>query len=217
VVPQHHRVAPSLVDDPLDRQEADMVAPAHPTHADRVRHAVEPAVLAVGLVLEDVTVRKAGPRSVVEVVLDVTEDDEGGLDLDRVAEATRTVSDALDAADVIAGEYTLDVMSPGVDRPLTERRHFTHAVGRMVTVALADGGTLAGRLTEVDRSDDTVVVVPVTPGLKGRKPVVGDPVRVLLSDVRHAHVEVDLSGVGPVDDVDPDETAGHDAAAGKES
>ncbi|GEK20710.1 ribosome maturation factor RimP [Cellulomonas xylanilytica] len=194
-----------------------MVAPAHPTHADRVRHVVEPAVVAGGLVLEDVTVRKAGPRSVVEVVLDVTEDDEGGLDLDRVAEATRAVSDALDAADVIVGEYTLDVMSPGVDRPLTERRHFTHAVGRLVTVSLADGGSLAGRLTEVDRSDDAIVVVPVTPGLKGRKPVVGAPVRVPLSDVRHAHVEVDLSGIGPVDGVDDDEMAGPDAAAGKES
>ncbi len=71
-----------------------MVAPAHPTHADRVRDVVEPAVVATGLLLEDVTVRKAGSRSVVEVVLDVTEDDEDGLDLDRVAEATRAVSDA---------------------------------------------------------------------------------------------------------------------------
>ena len=132
-----------------------MVAPAHPAHAERVRHVVEPAVEAVGLVLEDVTVRKAGSRSVVEVVLDVTEDDEGGLDLDRVAEATRAVSDALDAADVIVGEYTLDVMSPGVDRPLTERRHFTHAVGHLVAVTLSDGGSLAGRLTEVDRRPTT--------------------------------------------------------------
>jgi len=101
-----------------------MVAPAH---AERVRHVVEPAVVAGGLVLEDVTVRKSGTRSVVEVIVDVTEDDEGDLDLDRVAEATRAVSDALDAADVIVGEYTLDVMSPGVYRPLTERRHWSRA------------------------------------------------------------------------------------------
>ena len=60
-------------------------------------------------------------------------------------------------------------------------------------------------------------MVPVTPGLKGRKPVVGEPVRVPLSDVRHAHVEVDLSGIGPVDDVDQTRSAGRDAAAGKES
>ena len=46
--------------------------------------------------------------------------------------------------------------------------------------------------------------------------MVGEPVRVSLSDVRHAHVEVDLSGIGPVD-VDQDETAGGAAAAGKES
>ena len=191
-----------------------MVAPAHPTHADRVRGVVEPAVHAAGLLLEDVTVRKAGSRSVVEVVLDVPEDDEGGLDLDRVADATRAVSDALDAADIIVGEYTLDVMSPGVDRALTERRHFTHAIGHLVAVTLSDGGSLAGRLTEVDRTDDAIVVVAVTPGLKGRKPVVGEPVRVSLSHVRHARVEVDLSGIGPVDD---DDSAGHDAAAGKES
>ena len=189
-----------------------MVAPAH---AERVRHVVEPAVVAGGLVLEDVTVRKAGARSVVEVTIDVTEDDEGELDLDRVAEATRAVSDALDAADVIVGEYTLDVMSPGVYRPLTERRHFTRAVGRMLTVTLDDGSKLAGRLTDVDRSgpDDVIVVVPVTPGRKGRKPVVGEPQRVPLADVREAHVEVDLSGIGPVDD--DDETGG--SAAGKES
>lgn len=191
-----------------------MVAPAH---AERVRHVVEPAVVAGGLVLEDVTVRKSGARSVVEVVVDVTEDDEGDLDLDRVAEATRAVSDALDAADVIVGEYTLDVMSPGVYRPLTERRHFTRGVGRMVTVTLTDGAKLAGRLTEVVRADeaegDEIVVVPVTPGRKGRKPVVGDPVRVLLTSVREAHVEVDLSGIGPVDD----DEAGRDAAAGQES
>ena len=192
-----------------------MVAPAH---AERVRHVVEPAVAAAGLVLEDVSVRKVGSRSVVEVIIDVTEDDDGGLDLDRVAEATRAVSDALDAADLIVGEYTLDVMSPGVDRALTERRHFTRAVSRMVTVTLTDGSKLAGRLTEVDRTGadgDAIVVVPVTPGRKGRKPVVSDPVRVLLTDVREAHVEVDLSGIGPVDD--DDDTAGSDAAAGKES
>jgi ribosome maturation factor RimP len=103
-----------------------------------------------------------------------------------------------------------------VYRPLTERRHFTRAVSRMVTVTLTDGSKLAGRLTEVDRTSaegDAIVVVPVTPGRKGRKPVVSDPVRVLLTGVREAHVEVDLSGIGPVDD----DEAGRDAAAGQES
>ncbi|WP_028047013.1 ribosome maturation factor RimP [Cellulomonas sp. URHE0023] len=193
-----------------------MAAPEHPAHAERVRQVVEPAVASVGLLLEDVAVRRSAGRSVVEVVVDLSEDDADGLDLDRIADATRAVSDALDAADTITGEYTLEVMSPGVSRPLTERRHFTHAVGHAVVVHLNDGALVSGRLTAVERSgadDGTIVVVPVTPGLKGRKPVIGDPVRVSLSEVRAAHVEVDLTGVGPVDD----DEAGADADAGQES
>ena len=65
-----------------------MPASAHPAHAEGVRQVVEPAVESVGLLLEDVAVRRAAGRSVVEVVIDVTEDDEGGLDLDRIADAT---------------------------------------------------------------------------------------------------------------------------------
>ena len=180
---------------------------------ERVRQVLEPVVAADGLVLEDVEVRRSGSRSVVEVVLDLAEDAEGELDLDRVADATRAVSDALDAADVVAGEYTLEVGSRGVSRPLTARRHFVRAVGRTVALTLADGSTLRGRLDAVERggadagdeispSDDSdaVVVVPVTPGVKGRKPKIGAPVRVALTQVVTATVEVDLTGLGPVDD-----------------
>jgi ribosome maturation factor RimP len=177
-----------------------MVAPAP---AQRVREVVAPAVVSLGLVLEDVVVTRAGARSVVHVVVDLGEDDEGELDLDRVAHATRAVSDALDAHDVVAGEYTLEVSSPGVSRPLTQRRHFVRAVGRSVTLRLVDGGTLAGRLTDVEPEGDgggTLVVVPVTPGLKGRRPKLGEPVHVPLAGVQDGRVEVDLSGLGHVDD-----------------
>jgi len=182
----------------------------------RVRDVVEPVLAPAGLVLEDVRVRREGASSVVEVVLDVAEDVEGELDLDRVADATRLVSDALDDADVVPGAYTLEVSSRGVSRPLTARRHFARAVGRSVTVRTADGATLSGRLTALERdaSDgDAIVVVPVTPGLKGRRPKVGDPVRVPLADVRDAHVEVDLSGLGPDDEhgTEAQDADSHDA------
>jgi len=195
-----------------------MVAPAP---AQRVREVVEPAVVSAGLVLEDVTVSRAGARSVVRVVVDLGEDDEGELDLDRVADATRAVSGALDAHDVVAGEYTLEVSSPGVSRPLTQRRHFVRAVGRSVTLRLLDGGTLGGRLTGVEPEGDgggTLVVVPVTPGQKGRRPKLGDAVHVPLAGVRDGKVEVDLSGLGPVGD-DEAGPVDHDEAgsAGRES
>jgi len=94
------------------------------------------------------------------------------------------------------------------------------AVGRTVTLRLVDGGTLGGRLTGVEPGADgggTLVVVPVTPGQKGRRPKLGDLVHVPLAGVRDGKVEVDLSGLGPVDDearpVDDDEAG----SAGRES
>jgi ribosome maturation factor RimP len=171
----------------------------------RVRQVVEPAVAAVGLLAEDVELARAGARTVVRVVVDVTEDDPGELDLDRIGDATRAVSDALDADEVVAGHYTLEVSSPGVSRPLTRRRHYARAVGRTVSLVLEDGSRLVGRLREVQGDDEVgaeVVVVPSSSRGRGRRPVAGPAVTVPLATVRSAHVEVDLAGLGPVADVD---------------
>ena len=173
--------------------------------AARVRQVVEPAVATVGLLVEDVELARAGARTVVRIVVDVAEDGQGELDLDRIGDATRAVSDALDADDVVPGHYTLEVSSPGVSRPLTLRRHYRRALGRTVSLVLGDGTRLAGRLTEVAGDDEagaTVVVVPSSSPGKGRRPVDGPAVTVPLATVRSAHVEVDLSGVGPADDED---------------
>jgi ribosome maturation factor RimP len=119
----------------------------------RVRSAVEPVVTAAGYDLEDVTVTAAGRRSVVRVVVDR----DGGVDLDAVAEVSRLVSDALDADDVTGtAPYTLEVTSPGVDRPLTEPRHWRRNTGRLVRASLVDGGVVKGRIVTVD--DATVVL-----------------------------------------------------------
>jgi ribosome maturation factor RimP len=119
----------------------------------RVRAVLAPVVDGAGLVLEDVTVTPAGRRRVVRVVVDLPEDAEGGLDLDTVADVSRAVSDALDASDVLGGSpYVLEVSSPGVDRPLTERRHWSRARGRLVIAEVHRGGTAAevtGRVLEV--------------------------------------------------------------------
>lgn len=96
---------------------------------------------AAGYDLEDVVVTAAGRRSVVRVVVDR----DGGIDLDAVADVSRAVSDVLDAADAFGDSaYTLEVTSPGVDRPLTEPRHWRRNVGRLVEV---DG--IKARILEV--------------------------------------------------------------------
>jgi ribosome maturation factor RimP len=114
----------------------------------RLSELVEPVVALAGYDLEELTVTPAGRRSVVRVVVDR----DGGVDLDAVAEVSRAVSAALDDSDVL-GEvpYVLEVTSPGVDRPLTEPRHWRRNVGRLVSA-----GDRTGRIREV--TDDGVVI-----------------------------------------------------------
>ncbi|GAB3600755.1 ribosome maturation factor RimP [Angustibacter peucedani] len=128
--------------------------------AQSVRQALGPVVDGLGLVLEDVTVTPAGSRRVLRVVLDVADESaDEGLSLDAVAEASREISTALDADDVMgATPYVLEVSSPGVDRPLTERRHFRRNLRRTVEVTLADGSAVTGRITAAD--DHLVLAVP---------------------------------------------------------
>ncbi|MGW1057709.1 ribosome maturation factor RimP [Micromonospora rubida] len=106
----------------------------------RLRAVIEPVVNEAGYDLEDVTVSPAGRRHVVRVIVDA----DGGISLDAVADVSRAVSAALDAAeeaggDILAGEYQLEVSSPGVDRPLTLPRHWRRNVGRLVKVTARGG------------------------------------------------------------------------------
>lgn len=135
------------------------------TAATQVRPVVEPAVTAAGYDLEDVTISSAGRRSVVRIIVDR----DGGVDLDDVAEISRTVSAALDDANTMGeSAYTLEVTSPGVDRPLTQPRHWRRNVGRLVE----SGGKKAriakviddGVVLEVDGAAETVSFEQASPG-----------------------------------------------------
>lgn len=106
-----------------------------------------------GVDLEDVHVTPAGRRRVVRVVVDA----DGGVGLDRVAEVSRSMSEALDASDTLGpGPYVLEVGSPGVERPLTSPRHWRRATGRLVQVVCEDGRTLTGRVTAADAEAATL-------------------------------------------------------------
>ncbi len=122
--------------------------------AAQVRAVIEPVTAAHGVDLEDVVVRSAGSRRLVQVLVDR----DGGIDLDGVADFSRSCSEALDAADVFAGAYVLEVSSPGVDRPLTEPRHWRRNAGRLVEARLTDGSTVTGRLTDAGEASVTVAV-----------------------------------------------------------
>jgi ribosome maturation factor RimP len=105
---------------------------------DRVVAVVRPVVAAAGYDLEDLAVSRAGRRHVVRVTID----GDRGVSLDDIADVSRAVSAALDAAeeaegDLLPGEYELEISSRGVDRPLTLPRHWRRNVGRLVKVSAA--------------------------------------------------------------------------------
>lgn len=120
---------------------------------------LDPIVSAEGYDLEDVSVTAAGRRSLIRV----TVDGDNGIDMDSVATVARAVSDALDDESsgpaAFAGPYVLEVSSPGVDRPLTEPRHWHRAAGRLVTVTLLESGdVLTGRVLSSSPTEGCVVL-----------------------------------------------------------
>ena len=114
---------------------------------------IEPAVAAAGLDLESARMSVAGKRRLLRIVVD----SDHGVSLDDVADVSREVSAVLDASNAL-GEvpYTLEVSSPGVDRPLTEPRHWRRARGRLVRAKVAGEGSVEGRLLAADADGVTL-------------------------------------------------------------
>jgi len=122
---------------------------------ERVEEALASRAGELGLDLEGVTLTSAGRHRMLRVAVDK----DGGVSLDDLAEATRDLSVALDQTDLMGEHpYTLEVTSPGVDRPLTLPRHWRRNRDRLVTVTLADEESVTGR---IGSSDEHGVVLDV--------------------------------------------------------
>ncbi len=133
-------------------------SPGASADAERIVGLLEPAVNAMGMDLENVRITSAGRRRLLRVVVDR----DGGVSLDDIALASRELSATLDRAAAMGeASYTLEVSSPGVDRPLTEPKHWRRATGRLVTVPVrsrsrpatdgqADSLVVTGRITGTD-------------------------------------------------------------------
>jgi ribosome maturation factor RimP len=149
---------------------------AAPSGPGQLRGLLEPLVEAAGFELDQLDVKAAGRRHTVRVVVD----SDHGVDLDDIAELSRAVSDRLDANEhVLGGSYTLEVTSPGVDRPLTGPRHWRRAHLRQVAVRTAGGEELVGRVGEAGPEAVTLLV--------------GGRLRELrYADVAHAGVQVEF-------------------------
>lgn len=116
----------------------------------RILAVLEPVLAESGYDLEDLKVSQAGRRTLVRVLVDR----DAGVDLDAIAAVSRALSKALDRSEADEGPfatnaYTLEVSSPGVDRPLTLPRHWRRNAGRLVSVRLS-GETVTARIVAAD-------------------------------------------------------------------
>jgi len=130
------------------------------TELERVHELVEPIASDLDLDLYDVERRS----KVLRITIDTRPGSEGGISLDTLALATRLISRELDHEDPISSAYTLEVTSPGLERPLRTPAHFRREIGKDITVRLAghavEGGEarrLDGKLIAADDSTATVL------------------------------------------------------------
>jgi len=156
------------------------MAGPHVASREQLMSTLADPVSAAGLDLEDVEVRVVGRRRLVRVVVDR----DGGVSLDDVAAVSQRVSDVLDDTDVLGdAAYLLEVSSPGVDRPLTEPRHWRRARRRLVSITLTDGQKVDGRVVDSNDSD-------VTLDVESKKSATTTV--VAYRDVARAHVQIEF-------------------------
>ena len=148
---------------------------------DQISELITPALAQAGYFLEDVNLVTPGQHRIVTVIVD----GESALNLDQVTVATKLISSLLDEA-TFMGEtpFTLEVTSPGIDRPLTLARHYAKNVDRLLKVVKTDGEVVTGRISSNTENDVTLLVTEK----KESKEVV-----LKFSDIKRATVEIEFN------------------------
>jgi ribosome maturation factor RimP len=148
---------------------------------DQISELVTPAVSDLGFYLEDVHVATPGNHRIVTCIVD----GDLSLNLDQVTSVSRVISELLDEA-AFMGEtpFTLEVTSPGVDRPLTQPRHFAKNVDRLLKIVKLDGSEVTGRILSNTDQDVTLTVTV-------KKETVEQT--VALADIKRAVVEIEFN------------------------
>ena len=152
--------------------------------SDKITELVQPAVESAGFFLEDVHVVSPGNHRIVTCIVD----GQTPLNLDQVTSVSRDISEILDAADFMDDTaFTLEVTSPGVDRPLTLGRHWKKNINRLVKVVKHDGSVINGRITSVEESHALL-----SEDIKGKS----KEHTVVFADIKRATVEIEFNRKG---------------------
>ena len=143
--------------------------------SEEISAVITPAINALGFYIEDVTITSAGRRSLITVIVD----GDTHLSLDQVTVATKAISEIMETISAVGdNSFTLEVTSPGLDRPLTKARHWQKNINRLVKVVLLDGSEIKGRIKDVKEVSATV-----------------DEKNINYSDIKRATLEIEFKPV----------------------
>lgn len=143
---------------------------------EEISAVITPALSALGFYLEDVTITSAGRRSMLTVIVD----GDTHLSLDQVTSATKAIGEIIESLQSLGDTpFTLEVTSPGLDRPLTKPRHWRKNIDRLVKVVLLDGKEVKGRIKAASEVSATVAESEIN-----------------FADIKRASLEVEFKQVG---------------------
>ena len=143
---------------------------------EEISAAITPALSDLGFYLEDITITSAGRRSMLTVIVD----GDTHLSLDQVTVATKAISEIVENIQSLGqAPFTLEVTSPGLDRPLTKPRHWRKNIDRLVKIVLLDGTEIKGRVKDATEISATI-----------------DEQVIKFSDIKRATLEIEFKQVG---------------------
>ena len=148
---------------------------------DQITELIEPAVSAQGFFLEEVQLVSPGKHRIITCIVD----GQVALNLDQVTSVSRAISELLDESPIMGDTpFTLEVTSPGIDRPLTKPRHFAKNHDRLLKVTKSDGDVVTGRI--LSNTDNAVTLT-----VEVKKET--DEVVIAYTDIKRAVVEIEFN------------------------
>ena len=139
---------------------------------EEISAAIRPIIEATGNYLEELSITSAGKVKILTVIID----SDTHLNLDQVTAVTKEISEVIEALEGFGdGAFTLEVTSPGLDRPLTKPRHWRKNLDRLVKIIMTSGQEVTGRIGE---ATETTVLV--------------DSQKVSYEDIKRAVLEVEF-------------------------
>jgi ribosome maturation factor RimP len=145
------------------------------SNKEQVLAVITPAIESLGFYIEDINISSAGKRSMLTVIVD----GDTHLSLDQVTVATKAISEIVENLPTLGSNpFTLEVTSPGLDRPLTKPRHWRKNKDRLIKIVLTDGKEVNGRIKDSNETSATV-----------------DDQVINFSDIKRATLEVEFKQV----------------------